>query len=180
MEPYLGEIRIFAGTQAPQNWMFCNGQILNVNDYQPLYSLIGNIYGGTAPATFALPDLRGRTPVGQGTGTGLTARTLGQTGGATTVTLTAAQMPQHAHQVMTSTVNGANDTPGNTVVLAGGGASTTLYTKKDPNDTKQTPFAFDPNATSMCGGNLPHDNVMLSRGINYIICVQNGLYPQRP
>ena len=176
-DAYLGEIRMFAGLQPPQYWQFCNGQILNINDYQQLYALIGVTYGGNGSTTFALPDLRGRAPVGQGTAVTplLSPRTLGQTGGETTVALTAAQMPAHTHQVMAANANATADTPSNGVVFAGSD-NTTLYTKVEPGDSS---FVFDPNAVSSSGGNLPHDNVMVSRGINFIICV-NGLFPSRP
>jgi microcystin-dependent protein len=177
-DAYLGEIRMFAGLQPPQYWQFCNGQILNISGNEALYSLIGVTYGGNGSTTFALPDLRGRVPVGQGTAVSppLSPRTLGQTGGVTTVTLTAAQMPTHTHQVMAANANATADTPSNGVVFAGSGSNTTLYTKVDPSDTS---FVFDPNAVSSSGGSLPHDNVMASRGINFIICV-NGLFPSRP
>lgn len=177
-ESYVGEIRMFAGLQPPRYWLFCNGQILNINDYQPLFSLIGTTYGGNGSTTFALPDLRGRAPIGQGTAVSppLSPRILGQTGGATTATLTAAQMPAHTHPVMAGSGSAGADTPSNAVVLAGSGTNTTLYTKVDPADPS---FVFDPNAVSSSGGGQSHDNVMSSRGINFIICL-NGIYPQRP
>jgi len=179
-EAYLGEIRMFAGLKPPKYWQFCNGQILNISEYQALYALIGIAYGGNGTTTFALPDLRGKTPIGQGAGAGLTPRTIGQAGGTTTVTLTAEQIPAHTHLVLASTANATTDTPGTTVVLGSSGTNTTLYTKNDPSDTHKTAFVFDSNAIAASGANLPHNNVTASYGINFIICVVNGVFPSRP
>lgn len=98
-DPYLGEIRMIAGTFAPVGWAFCDGSVLQVADYSDLYDVIGNTYGGSGPTTFALPDLGGRVAVGQGKGTGLSDRQLGQTGGAERVSLTEQQMPVHTHDL---------------------------------------------------------------------------------
>jgi microcystin-dependent protein len=97
MEPYIGEIRMFAGNFAPQGWAFCNGQLLSIAENDVLFSLIGTTYGGDGQTTFALPDLRGRIPVHQGRSTFGTIFPLGSTGGTETVTLTQAQIPSHSH-----------------------------------------------------------------------------------
>src|SRR5512136_2572601 len=96
-QPYVGEIRMFAGNFAPQGWMFCEGQLLPISQYDALFNLIGTTYGGDGINTFALPDLRGRVIVGPGQGSGLSNYVLGQQGGVETVTLTTNQIPQHSH-----------------------------------------------------------------------------------
>ena len=179
-DAYLGEIRMFAGNYAPVNWQLCNGNLLKVADFQTLYSLIGTTYGGDGVNTFGLPDLRGRTPVGTGQGTGLTNRPMGQYGGESTVALSITQVPSHTHPVMASTATATATTPGNTVILASPAASTTtMYVKVDATDTKQKAFSFDPLAIGSFGGGQAHNNVMPSYGMNFIICV-NGIYPNRP
>ena len=96
-EAYVGEIRIFAGTFAPTGWALCNGQILAISQNTALFSLLGTTYGGNGTTTFALPNLQGRAPMHWGTGPGLTPRSLGEVGGAATVTLLSTQMPAHTH-----------------------------------------------------------------------------------
>lgn len=181
-DAFTGEIRIFPSpgmqNEPPQGWMFCLGQELNISNYQQLYSLIGTRFGGNGVSTFKLPDLRGRTPIGQGPGPSLTPRTLGQTGGAPTVAINAGQLPAHTHSVMAATGNATADKPGSAMLLAGSGSDTTVYARVDSGD-QQTPFAFDPNAVSCSGGGQQHSNVMPSLGVNFIICFE-GLYPQRP
>ena len=100
--PYIGEIRLFAGNFAPVGFAFCNGQLLAISENSALFALIGTIYGGDGQTTFALPDLRGRLPMHQGTGPGLTTRVIGQQFGTETVTLTTAQIPAHSHPVLCS------------------------------------------------------------------------------
>ncbi|BBB90379.1 MAG TPA: tail fiber protein [Methylomusa anaerophila] len=173
MDSYVGEIRLFAGTYAPLEWLFCEGQVLPTNQYQALYAVLGNTYGGNASqGTFALPDLRGRAPMGSGTGTGLTARNLNDAPGSVTVTLTSAQMPSHTH-----TVKGKVPTPTSMSADPQNNAwtnvarSTPIYTNNAPNT------ALDQKAVSAFpGGGLPHDNVQPCVGINYIISLY-GTFP---
>ena len=99
-QPYVGEIRMFAGNFAPAGWMFCEGQLLPISENETLFQLIGTTYGGDGQSTFALPDLRGRLPIHQGSGPGLSIRQIGESGGAEEVTLTAAQMPAHNHPLL--------------------------------------------------------------------------------
>ncbi len=179
-DAYVGEIRMFGGNYAPVNWQLCNGNLLKINDFQTLYSLISTTYGGDGVSTFGLPDLRGRLPVGMGNGTGLTPRPLGQTGGSTTAALSLDMVPLHNHQVMASTAAATSTTPGNTVILATPAVSTTsMYTKVDPSDPKDKPLDFDTAAIGNSGGGQAHNNVMPSYGMNFIICV-TGIYPSRP
>ena len=100
-QPYIGEIRMFAGNFAPAGWMFCEGQLLPISEYDTLFNLIGTTYGGDGQSTFSLPDLRGRLPVHQGNG-----YILAQTGGVEQVTLTTSQIPSHSHAFLVSTANG--------------------------------------------------------------------------
>src|SRR5262249_8021175 len=105
-QPYVGEIRIFAGNFAPVGWMFCDGQLLPISENETLFNLIGTTYGGDGQSTFALPDLRGRLPLHQGTGSGLSTRQLAENGGTEEVTLSTQQIPSHTHPVPCSSGGG--------------------------------------------------------------------------
>ena len=98
-DPYIGEIRIFAGSFAPRDWHFCDGSAMSIADNDALFSLIGTTYGGDGEQTFNLPDLRGRLPIHHGAGTGLTPRTIGDVAGSERVTVLANQLPAHAHPI---------------------------------------------------------------------------------
>src|ERR1700761_4920658 len=110
-QPYIGEIRMFAGSFAPAGWAFCNGQILPISENETLFNLIGTTYGGDGQSTFALPNMQGRVAVHQGTGGGLSTYVVGETGGTESVTLTTQQIPQHNHMVTTQTTGGTSATP---------------------------------------------------------------------
>src|ERR1700746_1121869 len=111
-QPYVGEIRIFAGNYAPAGWMFCEGQLLPISEYETLFQLIGTTYGGDGQSTFALPDLRGRIPLHQGSGVALA-----QTGGAEEITLTVQQVPAHSHTFLATTSAASTAVPGGSVTL---------------------------------------------------------------
>src|SRR3954464_2778024 len=113
-QPYVGEIRMFAGNFAPAGWMFCEGQLLAISENETLFQLIGTTYGGDGQSTFALPDLRGRLPLHQGNGF-----ILAETGGVETVTLTTNQIASHTHPMLANNAQGSTSIPGNTVVPAG-------------------------------------------------------------
>jgi microcystin-dependent protein len=117
-EPYVGEIRMFAGNSVPAGWANCDGRLLNIGDYPTLYGVIGTTYGGDGINRFALPDLRGRAPLGQGGGDGLTYRLLGQRFGVESISLSAAQLPAHAHTIQATNVNGISASPGGNVLAA--------------------------------------------------------------
>ncbi|HYH21256.1 MAG TPA: tail fiber protein [Azospirillum sp.] len=172
---FIGEIRIFAGNYAPMYWAMCNGQSVNLQQNQALFSLIGTTFGGDGVNTFNLPDLRGRVVMGQGQGTGLTNRVLAQTGGTETVTPTEAQTPAHTHTFTVSTSpTPATNTPENT--LYGTPAGTTLYIPN--NATGLTKVAMEGTAVSSAGGSQPHQNCMPCQVLTYIIALM-GTYPTR-
>jgi microcystin-dependent protein len=170
MDPYIGEIRIFAGTYAPAGWAFCDGAAQAISENEALFSLIGTTYGGDGQATFNLPDLRGRIPVHQGTGPGLTPRVLGEQAGTESVTLTVNQIPNHNHPFLATTNNGAQASPASTV--AAQGPQIQLYIE-DATDTNLAPAAL-----AAAGGNQPHSNLQPYLAINYIISLF-GIYPSQ-
>jgi microcystin-dependent protein len=165
-EPYVGEIRMFAGNFAPAGWMFCEGQLLPISENENLFNLIGTTYGGDGQSTFALPDLRGRLPIHQGNGF-----ILAETGGVEEVTLTANQIPAHSHPMIAST-NIAQDTSpaGKIVGQIGGGA---LPYIQDTTDSNMSPQAVTP-----VGGSQPHTNFQPYLCVNFIISLF-GVFPQQ-
>lgn len=179
---YIGEIRMFASVYAPEGWALCNGASMGVQQYPALFALIGTAYGGNGVSTFNLPDLRGRIPVGQGAGTGLTNRVNGQQGGAESVTVAAAEMPAHTHPLYTANVVATSQTVGPTMLYAQMVPDATigtngLYTTSVPPTTTAT--SADPATLSFEGGGQSHANTMATTCITFIIATQ-GLYPERP
>lgn len=176
-QPYIGEIRLFGGNFAPRNWAMCDGQILAIEGNDDLYSLIGTIYGGDGRTNFALPDLRGRVAVGEGTGPGLTIMYQGHSYGAESVTLDNQSMPYHKHRFQASTDKAEVATPANSVLAKMKETTTTFYEDIDnvPVDEVK-PFA----AASLhsAGGGRSHDNMMPYLAITYIIAL-HGIYPSR-
>lgn len=175
---YVGEIRMFGGSYAPSNWALCNGQTLAVSDYPQLYSLIGTTYGGSGGVTFCVPDLRGALPIGQGQGSGLTPRTLGQRIGTDSVTLTETQMPSHNHSVTIASQTASSLSPAGAyyAVPNTSGSVTGLYMEASSTLTTTTLNAAVLEDT---GNTYPHYNVMPCLPINYIIALA-GDYPVRP
>jgi microcystin-dependent protein len=171
-EPFIAEIRIFAGNFAPRGWAFCNGQLLPIAQNTALFSLIGTIYGGDGRTTVGLPDLQGRAPMHAGRGPGLTDRRLGQRGGTSTVTLTEAQMAQHTHTLQAVRRPGNQDDPNNTAYY-GISAGATVY-----RDTADGLTGMAAQALPQTGGSQPHSNYMPYLAINFIIALV-GLYPTR-
>lgn len=167
-QPYVGEIRLFAGNFAPAGWAFCDGSIVPISEFETLFNLIGNIYGGDGQNTFALPDLRGRVPVHQGTGPGRPTVIIGQAMGTEVVTLSTAQIPAHRHAVV-ATSAAANPAAGPGGLLAN--ASAAMYST---GAVPATPMASGAIANS--GGNQPHPNMAPSLGLNFIISFF-GIFP---
>lgn len=168
-EPFLGEIRMFAGNFAPRGWAFCDGQLLAVSSNDALFSLFGTIYGGDGRTTFALPDLRGRVPVHAGTGPGLSQRRLGSKGGEERVTLTANQLAPHNHKLTASSAD-ANAGVGPAGVLA--------VTRDNSYGTVASGGQLAAAAITAAGGSQPHTNMAPSLGLNYIVALV-GIYPSR-
>src|SRR5262245_51193510 len=167
-QPYVGEIRIFAGNFAPAGWMFCSGQLLPISEYETLFILIGTTYGGDGESTFALPDLQGRLPIHQGTRPGGSTYQMGETGGVEEVTLTVNQIPAHIHAVLAST-DTAGDTQATGKILANS-ATALMYFE----DVPATPLS--PNAIAPAGGSQPHTNFQPYLCVNFIISLF-GLFP---
>ncbi|NND33139.1 MAG: phage tail protein [Saprospiraceae bacterium] len=169
-EPFLAEVRIFAGNFAPRGWAFCNGQLLPIAQNTALFSLIGTTYGGDGRTTTALPNIKGRAVMHPGRGPGLTARRLGQKGGAEHITLTEAQMPSHKHTVMAASAPAEQSEPmGNDLARSVGG---TIY----GNSTTLVDMA--PQSLTNSGGSLQHNNMQPYLTMNFIIALV-GLYPSR-
>ncbi len=171
-EPFIAEIRIFAGNFAPRGWAFCNGQLLPVAQNTALFSLIGTTYGGDGRSTTALPDLQGRTAMHPGRGPGLTSRRLGQRGGVETVTLTEAQMPSHTHTMQAETESGDSLNPSNNALARSGGAFS-----YQQNSTANL-VDLNSNALPDTGGSQAHNNLQPFIAMNFIIALV-GLYPSR-
>ena len=170
MDFFLGQILMFAGTYAPQGFAFCQGQLLPISSNSALFAILGTQYGGNGQTTFALPDLRGRIPVGTGNGPGLTPRLAGQKFGQEDVSLTVQNMPSHNHTPVAYEGRGGDETsPSDNTWGAGSGNA---YNSNAPNTSMSN------NAISQTGGNMPHNNVQPSLGMNYIICLQ-GIFPPR-
>jgi len=163
-QPYVGEIRMFAGNFAPAGWMFCEGQLLPISENETLFQLIGTTYGGDGQSTFALPDLRGRIPLHQGNGF-----QLAETGGAEEITLTTSQIPSHTHPMLANNTQGSTPNPNNNVVLAGS-PNLDLYIF----DVANQPMA--PTSVTPLGGSQPHTNFQPYLCIDFIISLF-GIFP---
>jgi len=168
-EPFVGEIRMFAGNFAPRGWAFCDGQLLAVSQNDALFSLFGTIYGGDGRTTFSLPDMRGRIPIHQGAGPGLSPRALGIKAGSERETLTVNEVGAHNHSFMAANAAAGDNSPaGNTMAVTSGantfgsGASTLMST----------------NTMTLSGGGQPHANLMPTLCVHFIVALF-GIYPSR-
>jgi microcystin-dependent protein len=172
-EPFIAEVRIFAGNFAPRGWAFCNGQLLPVSQNTALFSLIGTTYGGDGRSTMALPNLQGRFPMHPGRGPGLTARRLGERGGTETVTLTEAQVPQHNHRLRASIDDGdlQAPSPNRSLARSAGGFA---YQTSSTSDL----VTMASQALGSSGGSQPHNNLQPFLVLTFIIALV-GLYPSR-
>lgn len=181
-DAYLGEIKLFSGNYAPEGWCICDGSSLSIASYNALYSLLGTTYGGDGVTNFNLPDLRGRVPVGQGQGSGLGNRVLGEKNGSEQVSLSATHLPVHSHTWQVSTGNGSTNTPAANVMLAKPTGTTNAYSLyRAPSESGLTTVAGPDDMITPAGAstNTSHNNMMPSLALNYIICVTNGIFPQR-
>ncbi|GIP23436.1 phage tail protein [Paenibacillus sp. J22TS3] len=172
MDQYVGEIRIFAGTFAPKGWAFCDGSIVPIHNNTPLFSLLGNTYGGDGKTTFALPDLRGRAPMHQGQGPGLTPRPLGSPGGTASVTLLTTEMPVHTHiPACQNTTNGVAEPTNAVWTKTAGRVGPPAYS---PSSNQN----MNPLAIGVTGSSLPHNNMQPYLAVNFIIALE-GSFPPR-
>jgi microcystin-dependent protein len=163
-QPYVGEIRMFAGNFPPAGWMFCEGQLLPISENETLFQLIGTTYGGDGESTFGLPDLRGRLPIHQGNGF-----ILAETGGAEEITLNTNQIPAHTHAFLGNNSQGSTPDPSNQVVL-GGSPNFRLFIQDNANQ------ALNPDSVTSVGGSQPHTNFQPYLCIDFIISLF-GIFP---
>jgi microcystin-dependent protein len=166
-QPYVGEIRMFAGNFAPAGWMFCEGQLLPISENETLFNLIGTTYGGDGQSTFGLPDLRGRLPLHFGNGF-----VLAETGGVETVTLTVQQIPAHNHALLASSNVASQTAPAGLLAGKSSGATTSPY------GTDQPLIAISPQAVGTTGGSQPHNNFQPYLCVDFIISLF-GIFPSQ-
>jgi microcystin-dependent protein len=164
-QPYIGEIKMFAGNFAPVGWMFCDGQLLPISEYETLFNLIGTTYGGDGQSTFALPNLQSRIPVHQGD-----QFVLAETGGTEEVTLTVSQIPAHTHALLGSTDIANTPNPGASILARSGQVQ--MFLNADAT------LAMSPNAIGPAGGSQPHTNLQPFLAVNFIISLF-GIFPPR-
>jgi len=172
-DPFVAEIRMFAGNFAPKGWATCDGQLLPISQNTALFSLLGTFYGGDGKSTFALPNLAGATPIGQGQGPGLSDRFLGEQSGTDFITLLTSEIPIHTHVAKAHAFDfgdQASPTPLTSLAKSNNGASYTSTTNLS------TPMAFQ--ALSLSGGSLPHNNMQPFLTVTFIIAMQ-GVFPPR-
>lgn len=169
MEPFLGQIMMFAGNFAPRGWAFCNGQLLPIAQNSALFSILGTTYGGNGTTTFALPDLRGRGPIHFGQGPGISNHNIGENGGRESVSLTVNQLPPHNHALAVSQDSGkVTDPAGNVLAISG----TPVYSPEQPN------HQMNPAAIGATGEGQPVPVMQPYLTINFVIALQ-GVYPSR-
>lgn len=177
MDAYIGEIRAFCGNFAPVNWAFCEGQLIPITSFTALFSIIGVMYGGDGKTVFALPDLRGAVPIGQGQGPGLSLRSVGERGGSETVTLLSTEMPAHNHLASGVTSGGNSSPPGANLTWAQANTG-----GREPNPvnlyTSAINTTMNPMALQASGGSQPHNNMQPFLAVRFIICM-NGIFPSR-
>jgi len=173
-DPFVGEIRVFGFNFAPTGWAFCQGQVMPIAQNAALFSLLGTTYGGNGTSTFALPNFQGRVPVHQGQGIGLSPYTLGQSGGASTVTLSTNQMPAHAHGVQCLAGGGNSNTPVNNgfAEVTAGRGMVNLYAATSDGTT------MNAAALTTAGGGGAHNNMAPFLGVGFCIALV-GIFPSR-
>jgi microcystin-dependent protein len=162
-QPYIGEIRMFAGNFAPAGWMFCEGQLLPISENETLFQLIGTTYGGDGQNTFQLPDLRGRIPIHQGNGF-----TLAETGGMEEITLTVSQIPAHTHALLAAATNGDQTSPQGNVLANSFNIAPYINDVTNGN--------MNAAATTSTGGSQPHNNFQPYLCVDFIISLF-GIFP---
>ncbi|KRA45204.1 tail fiber protein [Pseudoxanthomonas sp. Root630] len=173
-QPYVGEIRMFGFSRVPNGWFACDGGLRSIAEYEVLFTLIGTTYGGDGQSTFGVPDLRGRLPIHQGQGPGLSSYVIGQMSGSEQVTLTTNQMPAHTHTLVATTAAATALSPGPTL-LPGAVSGDTFYAT---DITGATPVAMSAQSVSSSGGSQPHENCMPTLTVQYCIAWA-GIFPSQ-
>lgn len=172
-DQFVAEIRVFPFNFAPKGWAQCNGQLLPISQNTALFSLLGTTYGGDGKSTFGLPDLQGCAPMAPGQGPGLSLRDLGETAGVDYYTLLVSEMPVHTHTLQAYGQNALQSVPSSGSVLARSNGAFAYY------DTSAGLVEMAPQALSIGGESLPHNNLMPYLTLNFCIALQ-GIYPARP
>ena len=179
--PFIGEVKAFGFNFAPRNYMFAAGQLLPIAQYTALFSILGTTYGGNGTTNFALPDRRGRVPIGNGDGAGLTPRVLGEVYGEENVTLITTEMAAHTHPVTTQN-NPSSDANYTNVPANGLFVSRYLFHTGSNGEgwvkPLSNPTSLHPNSVTPTGGSLPHNNLQPLLVVNWCIAVQ-GIFPAR-
>lgn len=179
MEPFLGQIMMFAGNFAPRGWAKCDGQLLPINQYSALFSLLGTTYGGDGRTTFGLPDLRGRAPIHYGSGPGLAPVVWGQRGGSESFTLTAQNLPSHNHTIKVSPGNGDNSTPVNGNSIAASVAPDGRSSNPVNGFNNSTPdIQLNSQSVTNTGGNIAVNKRSPYLGVIHVIATV-GIFPSR-
>ncbi len=168
-QPFIGEIKMFGGNFAISGYAFCDGQLMAIAENDALFALIGTTYGGDGVTTFGLPDLQGRLPVHQGSGAGLTTRTIGEKSGTENVTLTANHLQAHNHTVVADSNNGTETSPSNRI-NAGSIAN--------PYNTAVVDNQMGSQSIGQAGGSQPHNNMMPYQSVSFIISLF-GIFPSQ-
>jgi microcystin-dependent protein len=172
--PYIGEIRMFGFGRTPDGWQACDGSLLPIAQFDALFALIGTIYGGDGQSTFAVPDLRGRLPIHQGQGPGLSNYVIGQSSGSETVTVLPAQMPAHTHTLVATSAAASAVTPANSLI-PGAISGDTLYASATSGATE---LPMSDQSTALAGGSQPHENCMPTLTVQYCIATV-GIFPSQ-
>jgi microcystin-dependent protein len=172
MDPFVAEIRIFAGNFAPHGWALCNGQLMAISQNTALFSLLGTIYGGDGKSTFALPDLQARAPMFWGWGPGLSEHWIGEEEGQQSVTLIEPEIPAHSHSVQANNLRANSFEPGGNALARSAGDA--AY----QSNPAASPVNLHPAAVNQVGSSLPHNNLQPYLTLTFIIALQ-GIYPPR-
>lgn len=172
--PYIGEIRMLGFGRTPTGWQACDGSLLPISQYDTLFALIGTTYGGDGQNTFAVPDLRGRLPIHQGQGPGLSNHVIGQQAGTEEVTVLTTQMPAHTHVMVATTGASTAITPG-PALLPGTVSGDTFYVNTI---TGNNAAAMSGQMLTVSGGSQPHENCMPTLTVQYCIATE-GIFPQQ-
>ncbi len=168
--PFIGSIMMAGFNYAPQGWLFCNGQLILISEYDTLFTLIGTTFGGDGQNTFGLPDLRGRIPIHQGQGPGLSNYFIGQSAGVENVTLTVNQIPAHNHSILASTSSGSLGSPAGDYIAVNADGIASYASSSDGN--------LNIGSIQAQGGNQPHNNIQPCLAINFSIAMF-GIYPSQ-